>query len=129
VAAGRLAVGVTDTDDAIEEVEGGRPVAIVYPDGAPGALGVLFIPNTLALVRNAPHAAAGKLLIEYLLSPEVEAELAAAASAQIPLNPGVKVRPRVKTPADVTSMDVDFSKAAACFGTASSCLEGLFLAR
>ncbi len=29
VAAGRLAFGLTDTDDALEEVEKGMPVAIV----------------------------------------------------------------------------------------------------
>ena len=45
VAAGTVAFGLTDTDDAIIEVERGMPVAIVYPDQAEGQLGTLFIPK------------------------------------------------------------------------------------
>jgi iron(III) transport system substrate-binding protein len=127
VSAGRLAFGLTDTDDAIIEVESGRPVKIVYPDSGAGQLGLLFIPNTLSLIRNAPHADEGKRLIEYLLSPEVEAALAEAGSAQIPLNPGVKTQTRVKTPADVVAMDVDFSKAAEEFSKAATYIEDFFL--
>ena len=45
----RLHWALTDTDDAMGEVDAGSPVAIVYPDrGAPDALGTLYIPNTLA---------------------------------------------------------------------------------
>jgi iron(III) transport system substrate-binding protein len=127
VAAGRLAFGLTDTDDAITEVEAGKPVKILYPDSAPGEPGVLFIPNTLALVKGAPHPAAAKRLIEYLLSPEVEAALARAASAQIPLNPRVTARVRVKTPAEVRAMKVDFQAAAGTFEEAADCLKELFL--
>ncbi len=54
VGAGELAIGLTDTDDAIAEVEAGRPVAIIYPDRAPGQLGTLFIPNTVCIPRGAP---------------------------------------------------------------------------
>ena len=87
VAAGRLAFGLTDTDDALIEVEKGMPVAIVYPDQGADGLGTLLIPNTLAIVRGCPHPAAARRLVDYLLSPEVEACLAAGESAQIPLNP------------------------------------------
>ena len=39
VAAGSLAFGLTDTDDALVEIEKGMPVAIVYPDQAADAGG------------------------------------------------------------------------------------------
>ena len=50
-----MAFGLTDTDDAMGEVDAGSPVAIVYPDREPGQLGTLFIPNTLAMIKGAPH--------------------------------------------------------------------------
>ena len=47
VAAGRLAFGLTDTDDALGQIAEDEPVAIVYPDQGDDELGTLFIPNTL----------------------------------------------------------------------------------
>jgi iron(III) transport system substrate-binding protein len=127
VASGKLAFGLTDTDDAIIEVEAGKPVKIVYPDSGPGEGGTLFLPNTLALLAGAPHPAEGQALIEYLLSPEVEIALAAAASAQIPVNPAVTVATRVKTPRDITPMAVDYAAAAGQFATAAAYIENTFL--
>jgi iron(III) transport system substrate-binding protein len=112
VAAGRLAVGLTDTDDALLEVAAGSPVAIVYPDRAPGQLGTLFIPNTLARIREAPHPASADALAGYLLSPAVEGALAQGPSGQIPLNPAVSVKTQVETPKTVHPMTVDFDAAA-----------------
>jgi iron(III) transport system substrate-binding protein len=87
-------------------------VAIVYPDREPDQLGTLFIPNTLALIKGAPHRAAAEALADHLLSPEVESALANGPSAQVPLNPRVKDSPRVETPRTVHAMDVDFEAAA-----------------
>ena len=112
VAAGQVAFGLTDTDDALAEVEKASPVAIVYPDQGDGQMGTLFIPNTLAIVAGSPHPEAARRLVDYLLSPEVEARLAAGPSAQIPLNSAVMVKPRVETPKTIRAMQVDFSAAA-----------------
>jgi len=112
VASGQLAFGLTDTDDAIIELEKGLPVAIVYPDREPDQLGTLFIPNTLAIVRGAPRRDAARQLVDYLLSPAVEEKLAAGRSAQIPLNRRVSAAVRVETPATVHAMPVDFAQAA-----------------
>ncbi len=127
VGQGKLAFGLTDTDDAIIEVEAGRPVKIVYPDGAADQMGVLFIPNTLAMVKGGPNPEAAKKLIEYLLSPEVEIALARAKSAQIPLNPQVNERVRVKTPKDVKAMEIDFRAAADRFRDAALYIKDEFL--
>lgn len=127
VSAGRLAFGLTDTDDAIIEVEAKKPVKIVYPDAAPDQMGVLFLPNTVSLLKGAPHPEAGQKLIDYLLSPAVEIALAKAEGAQIPLNPAVTAPTRVKTPREVKAMPVDFDRAASLFQTASDYLEQNFL--
>lgn len=126
VAAGRAAFGLTDTDDAIIELENGGPVAIIYPDRAEGQLGTLFIPNTLAIIKGGPHAAAARRLVDYLLSPSVEERLAAGRSAQIPLNPAVKPDPRVETPRTVKAMQVDFDAAAAKWDEAAKFLRDEF---
>lgn len=126
VASGELAFGITDTDDAIIEVDAGRPVAIVYPDQGDDQLGVLFIPNTLALIQGAPHAENARRLVDYLLSPEVEAKLAAGRSAQIPLNPNVPHNSRVESPQTVRAMVVDFQGAAEVWDDAAQFLRNEF---
>ncbi|MEO6812147.1 MAG: extracellular solute-binding protein [Isosphaeraceae bacterium] len=111
VGSGRIAFGLTDTDDAMGEIEAGSPVAIIYPDRADDQLGTLFIPNTLAIIKGAPHPEAAEALANDLLSPEVESALARGLSAQIPLNSEVKDVPRIETPATVHAMEVDFETA------------------
>ncbi|MEX2111814.1 MAG: extracellular solute-binding protein [Pirellulales bacterium] len=112
VASGELAFGLTDTDDAIIELEKGMDVAIVYPDQQPDGLGTLFIPNTLSIVKNCPHPQQARTLVDYLLSPQIEEQLAKSASAQIPLHPAAQGTDRVESPATVRSMQVDFTAAA-----------------
>lgn len=135
VGAGRLAFALTDTDDAVSERDAGRPVTIVFPDSAAGEMGTLLLPNTLAVVKSGPHPQAAARLIDYLLSPEVEARLASGPSAQIPLHSGTKTSPRAAVlPAgqsslkDLRPMDVDFAKAAELFPVAAQYIEDSFLA-
>jgi len=127
VAAGALALGLTDTDDALIEVESGKPVRIVFPDAGDGALGTLLLPNTLALVKGAPHPQAGAALIDYLLSPEVETRLAEGPSGQIPLNRRTKAHSRVARLEDLRPMKVDFAEAAWQFPAAARFVEEKFL--
>lgn len=131
VGRGALAFALTDTDDAIIEVEAGKPVKIVFPDSPaqpePGAIGALLLPNTLAVIKGAPHPDAAVKLIDYLLSPEVEDQLAAGPSAQIPLNGKSQVSSRVGRFADLRPMQVDFSTAADRFAAAAAFIEKEFL--
>jgi iron(III) transport system substrate-binding protein len=127
-AAGQIAFGLTDTDDAIIEVERASPVAIVYPDRQPDQLGTLFIPNTLAIIKGCPHPDQARQLIDYLLSPAVERQLAIGPSAQIPLNPDTQTPPRVETPQTVKAMPVDFAAAANNWDAAQRFIERAFLA-
>jgi iron(III) transport system substrate-binding protein len=128
VGAGRLAIGLTDTDDALIEIENGSPVTIVYPDQGEGQMGTLFIPNTLAIIKGSPNPEGAQKLVDYLLSPEVEAKLAAGPSAQIPLRPGVPASSRVKSPAEVRAMEIDWAAAAEKWDTASEFLKNEFAA-
>lgn len=125
VSQGRILFGLTDTDDAIVEIERGMPVAIVYPDQEAGGLGTLFIPNTLGLLRGAPHSKEGQRLIDFLLSPETERKLSESESAQIPLQKNVVASRRVSTPAEVSAMQVDFAVAAERWTEASAALAKL----
>jgi iron(III) transport system substrate-binding protein len=126
VGSGAIAFGLTDTDDAMEEQEKGMPVTIVYPDQDEGGLGTLFIPNALAIIKGGPNPAAARRLVDYLLSTEVEAKLAAGPSAQIPLNSATAVKARVATPQTIKAMSVDFEKAADEWDTAAKFLRAMF---
>lgn len=127
VGRGQLAFGLTDTDDAILEIEQGRPVEIVYPDQEPGGLGTLLIPNTLALIAGSPHPEQAQRLLNYLLSSAVEDRLAQGPSAQIPLNRRSRAPSRVAPPATVRPMQVDFERAADGWDQVSVMLRDLYL--
>jgi iron(III) transport system substrate-binding protein len=81
-------------------------------------MGTLFLPNTLAVIRNCPDPEGARRLVDYLLSADVEKKLAESASRQIPLNPDVHanlpkeiLRPR-DAGGTAKAMQVDFEKAA-----------------
>ncbi len=126
VGSGQIAIGLTDTDDAMGELEAGSPVAIIYPDRKPDQMGTLFIPNTLAIIKGAPHEDAARALADHLLSPEVEAALAKGPSAQIPLLKSTEVPARVETPKTVHAMAVDFEAAAKVWNRTATFLDSVF---
>jgi iron(III) transport system substrate-binding protein len=110
VARGEVKVGLTDTDDVNVAIEDGQPIAMVLPDAA--GLGVPVMPNMVSLIANAPHTQEGQRLIDYLLSRDVEEQLARSAAVQIPLHvgvPGPKNIPAIDT---FTPMTLDYTKAA-----------------
>lgn len=127
VGGGKLLAALTDTDDAIIEVDAGRPVKIVFPDAGEGQMGTLVLPNTVARIKGGPNPGAAVKLIDFLLSPEVEARLAKGPSAQIPLNRKCTERARVGSPADLRVMQVDFGAAARQFDAAARMVEATLL--
>lgn len=111
VAAGRFAFGWTDTDDYTVAKLQGKPVTAVFPDAGPDGIGVLYIPNSLVLVKGAKHRDAGLALIDWLLRPEIEEMLAKSATAQIPVRPGVPVPDHVRRPDQIGKvMAVDWGR-------------------
>ena len=131
VARGRLAFGLTDTDDAMIEVEGGFPVQIVYPDSQPSQLGTMFIPNTVCVLRDAPNPASAQKLVDFLISGSIEQRLAAGPSAQIPLSQSARSEVgtslRVETPGTIHAMRVDFPRSVARWDQVGQFLKREFL--
>ena len=110
VVRGEVKLGLTDTDDVNVALEAGQPIAMILPDRS--GIGVPVMPNMVSLVRDAPHPEEGQRLIDYLLSEDVERQLAQSEAVQIPLHPGVpgpKNMPAIDT---FKPMTLDFAKAA-----------------
>jgi iron(III) transport system substrate-binding protein len=77
IAGGNFAVGLTDNDDISSMIEEGGKLSGVPADFR-DVSGALAIPCTVGLVAGAKHDAEAKRLIDYLLSPEVEAKMLTA---------------------------------------------------
>src|SRR6266480_4366831 len=109
VAAGQVDFSLVDSDDAVNRKKQGKPVEIVYPDQDANGLGVLILPNAVALIKGGPHPENGKQLIDYLLSTSTERKLAFADCAQIPLHAGVDTPPEVRRIEDSKPMRVGYA--------------------
>ena len=135
---GRIPFCLTDTDDANGALLSGAPVEMVYldqgddrddvsGDGEVGPLGTLLIPNTVALVRGGPNPEAGKRLVEFIASREVEEKLAKSTAAQMPLRADVPPygerfdRTRIKT------MKVNWSRVMGEIDTSARFVKDVFL--
>ena len=134
VAAGQFYFGLTDTDDAMIELENAESVAIVFPDQGPEQMGTMVIPNTLALIKNGPNPDRAKRLIDRLLKADIEQRLAAGASAQLPLGQAestdqdawrVLKQTSIKSLAELKIMEVDFEAAAQQWERSKQFLENL----
>ena len=110
VARGEVKMGLTDTDDVNVALEDKQPVAMVLPDR--DGMGAPLMPNMVSLIAGAPRAEAGKKLIDYLLSPEVERELAKSEAVQIPLHSGVEGPKNIPPINSFKPMTLDYGKAA-----------------
>ena len=118
--------GLTDTDDAHGAILGGAPVRIVYPDQAEDGLGMPLIPNTVAMIKGAPHPEAARKLADFILSPFVERELARGRSAQIPVRPDIEP-PTGLAPLDGVRITVfDYNKTAGQITPATQALQTIF---
>jgi iron(III) transport system substrate-binding protein len=112
---GRYAWGFTDTDDFNVARLDDYPVKAVYPDQGDGGLGCLVIPNTIALVKGAPHREDARRFIDFALSKRVEKRLAFGRSAQLPVRAAVETPPGMKRLGELRLLEVDFAKAALQF--------------
>ena len=122
---GEMKIGFTDTDDANIAIQEGKPVTMIFPDKE--GMGTLVIPNTVALIKGARHLREAKLLIDYLLSEEVESKLAYSLSAQIPVRPGVDKPSNVVSLDTITTMDMDWERLAETLATSTEFVHKLFV--
>ena len=110
VTRGDVKVGLTDTDDVNVALQDGQPIAMVLPDR--NGLGVPVRPNMVSLIANAPHPDEARRLIDYLLSPDVERQLAQSEAVQIPLHAGVAGPKNIPAIDTFKPMTLDYAKAA-----------------
>ncbi len=87
----------TDTDDVIVAQGRGESVEIVMPDldapeGGRRLPGTLWIPCSVAMVKGAPHGEAGRALVDYLASAEIEEKLHASGSRNVPVRAELRER-------------------------------------
>jgi iron(III) transport system substrate-binding protein len=87
---GNLHFAFTDTDDYHVAKSKGFPVTCVFPDQGEGQVGTMLIPNSVAVIADAPHGEAAHRFVDWVLREQTEALLAAAKSAQIPVRSGVE---------------------------------------
>lgn len=123
VARGDIKVGLTDTDDVNVAIEDGQPVAMVLPDRE--GLGVPVMPNMVSLIANAPHPEEARKLIDYLLSADVEQQLATSEAVQIPLHAGVPGPKNIPAIDTFKPMTLDFAKAASRVEDVTNRLAGI----
>jgi len=71
--------------------------------------GTLWIPNSAALVRGSPRPQAARRLLDYLLSAEIEKELARSDSRNVPVRPALRDELRLSAPAQAA---IDYAAAA-----------------
>jgi iron(III) transport system substrate-binding protein len=105
VTAGEVAFGLCDTDDAAEALHDGAPVEVVYPDQE--GVGTLVMPTAVVLM-NGPHPDAGRSLVDWLVSAEVDKRMAELA-AHMPLRADIQV-PGVRSASSFRSMQVDYAR-------------------
>lgn len=87
VAAGRFALGLTDSDDALGAIQAGKPVRMIFPDqGREGAFGVF---HTVALIKGGPNPQTALRLAEYLASEATESELIRSGAVQLPVRANI----------------------------------------
>ncbi len=110
VAAGEVAWGVVDTDDAHVALVQQKPVGVVYPDQ--DGPGTLLMPNMVAMIKGGPHPEHAKKLIDYLLSAEVEEALALSPAAQMPLGSDAKRPDSMVAIGSMKDMGLDYRKVA-----------------
>ncbi len=125
VASGELDWGLTDTDDAEIEISNGHSVAIVFPDQGTDEPGMLLIPGTVAVLRNAPHPIAADALANYLSSSKTEARLTLGNAAQFALWPGSQ-KSIPQSTKGMKIMNVDFEEAAELWDGVFQTLQSIF---
>jgi len=119
----------TDTDDVIVAQRRGDSVAMLYPDmdspdGMRRVPGTLWMPCSVAMVKGASHEDAGRKLVNYLVSEEIERRLFASDSRNVPVRPALRQRLGATAPSEGR---VDFAAAAAALDASDKLVTDVLL--
>jgi len=107
VGMGQAALGATDSDDVIAQQQSGLKIEMVYPDMGGG--GTLLLPNTVAIIKGAPHPEMARELAGFLCSEEVEEMLAKSEGHNVPVRPALRDKLKIELPPNTP---VDYVKIA-----------------
>jgi len=124
VVVGECWFGSTDTDDAYDAINEGKPVDIIFSDQEKNEIGTLVFPNSVMLIKGSPHPEEGKKLIDFILSPKVEEELANSA-LQIPVKSSSKVPSNI--PAGLKSFNVTWEEVYKKLNVSREFVQNVFL--
>lgn len=121
ISQGEIDVGLTDTDDVHAGRANGWAVEMAYEESAIpdrfGGGGALVLPNTLARIRGGPNPRAAEVLIEFILSENVERLLATSDSRNTPIHE--RVRAEFPSLAITRPWKVDAARIAAALPSAA----------
>lgn len=109
VGRGEAAVGLTDSDDIASGQKQGMPIQALPLDETS-----LLIPNTVAIIRNAPHTAQAHRLFTYLQSESVIKALIAASALE-------------ESSSELSGIQIDWAKLLADAGVGTAQVKQVFL--
>jgi len=105
----KLFFGLTDSDDALSEMEKNKDLAVILLDQGENGMGTLVTPNTVAFIKGAPHPSEADAFMEFLLSSETEQTLVNDGWIHIPAH--ADVTPAIAlNAAKIKPMAVDFNE-------------------
>lgn len=107
VSQGKVLLAFANLNNLAEQLSQESPVKIFANEG--DKAGNLLVPNTVGLINRCPHPEKGKLLIDFLLSPEVETQLAASRLALIPLRSDLPPPAGLPDISQLQVMDVNYN--------------------
>jgi len=124
VVVGECWFGSTDTDDAYDAIEAKKAVKIIIPDQGSGDIGDFFIPNSVMMIKGAPHPKEAMELVDFILTAKVEEQLAESA-LQIPLKSSSQTM--VDVPKNIKPMNVTYEEIYSKIDVSNKFMQELFL--
>ncbi|MDY2964203.1 extracellular solute-binding protein [Streptococcus dysgalactiae] len=103
VAEGKMIVGLTYEDPCINLQKSGANVSIVYPRE-----GTVFVPSSVAIVRNAPAMEEAKLFINFMLSRDVQHAFGQSTSNR-PVRQDAQTSHDMKPLEEITTLKEDYA--------------------
>lgn len=126
VAKGEVAFGFTDVNDFNVVRKEGAPVVQIAPDQGAEQSGMLFLPNTIGILKGSKNVANARRFIDFMVSAANEQYLA-ETNAQTPFHPGVPTPEHVLRLEDLKVLEVDFEAVGRKLGQVLGEMQELFV--
>ena len=126
VSQGKLFFGLTDSDDALGEMEKNKDLKIILLDQGEKGLGTMITPNTVAQIKGAPHPEQADAFMEFLLSASTEQAMVDDGWIHIPAHKQV-VPSKDFNFSNIITMNLDFNHVYKKLETSKTDLTSIFL--